>query len=237
MRPIALLVLGCIAPVLTHAQEHHVDVGYRYLYAPRWDRMVQTYNVSRPFLDELQPLLQHGIGMGYAYFFPDERRLRSGLSIGYDRFISHADASGLESRIRLHQLRVGYTARILPQDRESPWQVEAGASVLGNHLSRLVNDASIEDEELRPRSLGLGAEVNVLVGRRFPLGAHRRLMPYIRVGIAPYVHQPSAEPVLNQTRGLVAGDGTFMLTVGAGVQVILHHTRAFPPAPPAPNAE
>ncbi|MGV3636059.1 MAG: hypothetical protein ACO1NQ_00300 [Flavobacteriales bacterium] len=51
------------------------------------------------------------------------------------------------------------------------------------------------------------------------------------------MHQPSAEPVLNQTRGLVEGDGTFMLTVGAGVQVILHHTRAFPPASPAPNAE
>jgi hypothetical protein len=237
MRPVALLVLGCIAPLLTHAQEHHVDVGYRYLYAPRWDRMVQTYNVSRPFLDELQPLLQHGIGMGYAYFFSGERRLRSGLSIGYDRFISHADASGLESRIRLHQLRIGYTARILPQERERPWQVEVGASVLGNHLSRLVNDASIEDEELRPRSLGLGAEVNVLVGRRMAIGDHRWLMPYIRVGIAPYVHQPSAEPVLNQTRGLVAGDGTFMLTVGAGVQVILHHTRALPPVPPAPNAE
>lgn len=228
MRPIALLLLGCIVPLLANAQEHHVDVGYRYLYAPRWDRMVQTYNVSRPFLDELQPLLQHGVGMGYAYFFPGERRLRSGLSIGYDRFISHADASGLESRIRLHQLRVGYTARILPKDKESPWQVEAGVVLFGNHLSRLVNNAPIEDEELRPRSLGFGADVNVLVGRRVAIGEHRWLMPYIRIGVAPYVYQPSAEPVLNQTHGLVAGDGTFMLTAGAGVQVILKRKRDQP---------
>jgi hypothetical protein len=51
-------------------------------------------------------------------------------------------------------------------------------------------------------------------------GTHRWLMPYIRVGIAPYVHQPSAEPVLNQTRGLVAGDGSFMLMIGLGVKVV-----------------
>ena len=220
MRPIALLALGCIAPLLTLAQEHHVDVGYRYLFAPRWDRMVQTYNVSRPFLDELQPLLQHGIGMGYACFFPGERRFRSGLSIGYDRFISHADASGLKSRIRLHQLRVGYTARILPQDRESPWQVEVGASVLGNHLSRQVNDAPIEDDELRQRSLGIGADLNAQLGRRFPWGGTRLIMPYVAAHIAPYVYQPTAEVVLNQTRGLVAGDGTFMLMIGAGVKVV-----------------
>ena len=220
MRPIALLVLGCITPLLTHAQEHQVDVGYRYLYAPRWDRIVQTYNVSRPFLDELQPLLQHGIGMGYAYFFPGERRLRSGLSIGYDRFISHADASGLESRIRLHQLRVGYTARILPQDRESPWQVEVGVSVLGNHLSRLVNDATIEDDELRPRSLGIGAHLNVLLGRRFAWGETRWILPYVSANVAPYVYHPTAEVVLNQTQGLVAGDGAFMLMVGAGVKMV-----------------
>lgn len=220
MRPIAVLVLWCITPLATTAQEHHVDLGYRHLYASQWDRMVQTYNAGRPFLDELQPVLQHGIGMGYATFFTGESRLRSGVAIGYDRFISHAEATGLESRIRLHQLRIAYTLRILPKALESPWQVEAGVGLFGNHLLRLVNEAPIEDEDLRPRSLGIGADLNVLLGRRLPWGEARWIVPYLSANVAPYVYQPTAEVVLNQTRGLVAGDGTFMLVIGAGVKVV-----------------
>lgn len=217
-RPLFTMAFALMA-CATAAQEHHFATGYRYLLAPNWDRMVRTYNFSRPFLDEAQPLLQLGFGIGYARFFKGERRIRSGVAVGYDRFISYADATGLESRIRLHQLRIAYTARILPKDLESPWQLEAGVGLFGNHLSRLVNNAPIADEELRPRSLGLGAELNLLVGRRFPWGEHRWLVPYIALHMAPYVHQPTAEMVLNQTRGLVAGNGTFMLMASAGLRL------------------
>jgi hypothetical protein len=221
MKRILLIGACCLASLWGTAQEHHFDLGYRYLYAPAWDRMVRTYNLSRPFLDAQQALLQHGIGVGYARSFAGERRIRSGVAIGYDRFISHAEATGLESRIRLHQLRIAYTARILPKDLESPWQLEAGVGLFGNHLSRLVNNAPIADEELRPRSLGLGADLNLLVGRRFPWGEHRWVVPYIALHMAPYVHQPTAEVVLNQTRGLVAGNGTFMLMASAGLRLQL----------------
>jgi hypothetical protein len=37
--------------------------------------------------------------------------------------------------------------------------------------------------------------------------------------MAPYVFQPTAEAVLNQTRGLVAGNGTFMLMASAGLRL------------------
>lgn len=218
-RPLFTMAFALMA-CATVAQEHHLATGYRYLLAPNWDRMVRTYNVSRPFLDEAQPLLQSGFGIGYARFFKGDRRIRSGVAIGYDRFTSHAEATGLESRIRLHQLRIAYTARILPKDLESPWQLEAGVSLLGNHLSRLVNDAPIADEELRPRSLGLGADLNLLVGRRVPWGEHRWLVPYIALHMAPYVYHPTAEVVMNQTRGLVAGDGTFMSMIGVGMKVV-----------------
>jgi hypothetical protein len=219
MKRLSLLALLGFAPLLGHAQEHSFHLGYRYLFAPQWDRMVQTYNFSRPFLDAHQGLLQHGIGGGYARTFTGESRIRYGVTIGYDRFISQADATGLESRIRLHQLRIAYTARILPKDLESPWLLEAGVGLVGSHLSRLVNNAPIEDEDLKPRSMGIGADLNVLVGRGLPWGDQRWVVPYIAVHMAPYVFQPTAEVVLNQTRGLVAGNGTFMLMASAGLRL------------------
>ena len=221
MKRIALCIAFCIVCASAEAQEHHFDLGYRYLYAPAWDRMVQTYTFSRPFLDDTQPLLQHGFGAGYARTFSSERRIRSGVAMGYDRFISQAEATGLESRIRLHQLRISYTVRFLQKKLESPWQLEAGVGMIGHHLSRLVNDAPIADEEQRPRSLSVGADVNVLVGRRFTWGAERWIVPYVALNVAPYVYQPTAEVVLNQTRGLVAGNGTFLLLVQAGMRLTL----------------
>jgi hypothetical protein len=225
MKRLATLLL-CLVPVIAPAQEHGFDLGYRYLFAPRWDRMVQTYNFARPFIDELQPLLQHGMGIGYARSFSGSKRLRSGIALGYARFISHAEATGLESRIRLHQLRLACTARILPKDLESPWQVEAGVGIIGHHLSRLVNGALFEDEDLRPRSLGIGADLQLLVGRRFAWGDARWMVPYVAVNVAPYVLQPTAEVVINQTRGLVAGDGTFLLMGSAGVRVMVGRAAA-----------
>ncbi|MFN3875555.1 MAG: hypothetical protein ACK4L7_06550 [Flavobacteriales bacterium] len=213
--------IGCcmLCAAWARGQEQHISLGASWLYAPAWDRMVRTFNFARPFLDADQPLLQWGVGAGCARFFKGDRRIRSGVALEYGRFISQAEATGLESRIRLHQLRIGYAARILPKDRESPWQVEAGAGLFGLHLSRLVNDAPIADEEQRSRSLGIGADLRVLLGRRIRWGEARWIVPFISAHVAPYVHQPTAEAVLNQTRGLVAGDGTFMLLAHVGVRL------------------
>jgi hypothetical protein len=221
-----LITFYSFVVALAYGQEHSVDLGYRYLYAPALDRMVQTYNFARPFLDEPQPLLQPGIGAGYARTFSGAKRLRSGIAFAYGRFISQADATGLESRLRLHQLRLAYTVRILSKDLEGEWHWEAGVGVVGQHLSRLVNEVPIADEELRPRSLGIGADVHVLVGRRLPWGDARWMVPYIAVNVAPYVHQPTAEVVINQTRGAVAGDGTFLLMATAGVRLTLGSSAA-----------
>lgn len=217
---VVLITFYSFVVALAYGQEHSVDLGYRHLYAPRWDRMVQTYNFARPFLDEPQPLLQHGIGVGYVHTFAGTERLRSGIALDYARFISHAEATGLESRIRLHQLRIGYTARLLPKDLEGPWQVEAGLGIIGHHLSRLVNDEPLEDVDPLTRSLGIGADIQLLVGRRAAWGDARWMVPYIAVNVAPYVHQPTAEVVINQTRGAVAVDGTFLLMATAGVRLI-----------------
>jgi hypothetical protein len=226
MKRLVLVALFGFTCTHTHAQEHSIELGYIHLYAPRWDRMVQTYNFARPFLDEPQPLLQHGIGAGYVHTFAGTERLRSGIALDYARFISHAEATGLESRIRLHQLRIGYTARLLLKDLEGPWQVEAGLGIIGHHLSRLVNDEPLEDGDPQQRSLGLGADIQLLVGRRSAWGDARWIVPYFAVNVAPYVHQPTAEVVINQTRGSVAGDGTFLLMATAGVRLTLGSSAA-----------
>ena len=34
------------------AKEFRTDIPYKYIFANKWDKAIQTYNFSRPFLDE-----------------------------------------------------------------------------------------------------------------------------------------------------------------------------------------
>ena len=37
------------------SQQIEVDLSYKYIFANNWDKAIQTYNFSRPFLTEKQP--------------------------------------------------------------------------------------------------------------------------------------------------------------------------------------
>ena len=43
--------------ISTKAQEFRTDVSYKYMFSNKWDKAIQTYNFSRPFIETKQPLL------------------------------------------------------------------------------------------------------------------------------------------------------------------------------------
>ena len=58
----------------TQAQKIEADLSYKYIFASNWDKAIQTYNFSRPFLTEKQPLFMHGINGSVAYIFKSENK-------------------------------------------------------------------------------------------------------------------------------------------------------------------
>ena len=50
MRTLVLLSLLLLKFCFSMAQEFKIDVSYNYLYSNQWDKAIQTYNFSRPFV-------------------------------------------------------------------------------------------------------------------------------------------------------------------------------------------
>ena len=87
---LAFLITLVFLSSWTKAQKMDWDVSYAYLYAKAWDNNVQTYNFSRPFLENPQPLLQHGLGSSFTYIFNNERKIQHGIAYGLAGVPCHA---------------------------------------------------------------------------------------------------------------------------------------------------
>lgn len=61
-------------------QDWSVGIGYGYLYSPQFDAAIQTYNMSRPFLEEHQPLLVNATFLKLGYDFESKIKFNSGLA-------------------------------------------------------------------------------------------------------------------------------------------------------------
>ena len=64
MKVIIVIIVMIIVHFNSIAQEFKIDASYNYMFANQWDKAIQTYNFSRPFNYEKQPLLMH-----FPYFF------------------------------------------------------------------------------------------------------------------------------------------------------------------------
>jgi hypothetical protein len=51
------------------AQAWQVNLSGDYLSVTQWDRAINTYNFSRPFVNQKQPLIKFGIKASLNYFF------------------------------------------------------------------------------------------------------------------------------------------------------------------------
>lgn len=176
------------------------SVSYAYIFSPESDKIIQTYNFSRPFLSEKQPLFQHGLNASLAYLFSSEKKFRHGLQIGYSFFTSYAENENLNNRLNQHFINPGYILHY--EKAESNWYSELQVSARAGILLRRINGEPFIYDDSRSKAFGIGGEIGLKAGYYFNLKNKFTLSPFIFAGYTPYFYAPNTEAVINQTKGL-----------------------------------
>ena len=201
------------------SQEIEVDISYKYMFATNWDKAIQTYNFSRPFLTEKQPLFIHGINGSASYIFKSENKFKQGINASYSHFTSYIENVNFVNQLNLHFLNVGYILRCESTEKYKGLTTDLILSASSSALFRNVNDAPFIYDEARSKAFGIGADLSIKTSYSFNLKNNIRLSPFIQIGYTPYLYSPNTEAVINQTTGLPTPEFTGVFTSQIGVKV------------------
>jgi hypothetical protein len=210
---IVVIISLALLSITLKAQTWVADVSYKYLYAKQWDAMIQTYNFSRPFLKEEQPLLMHGISISNSYFFKSSKKIKHGIHVNYDFFRSSANNTDFKNTLQLHFVRLGYTTLYIWKGNYFIGSVNA----LGGGLYRKLNDEAVEVDDKRLKALGIGGELSLKIEHAYTISSRIQLMPFLGLNYSPYFFSPNTEAVINQTKSLVSKNWVGIFNAQLGV--------------------
>ena len=203
-----------------HAQKLSLDVSYKYMYAKQWDRSIQLYNFSRPWLIEKQPLLMHGVNAGFSYDISSKKEFNRGLSVDFSFFRSVAENKNMANAINLYISNVGYFARKDFSILHSNCYTEIRLALTVSGLFRRVNQEPILVDDTQTRAFGIGSDIQVKFGYDLPCLAGIKGSLFLAVSYAPYVYSPYSESVLNQTMGITNHYGTGIVGAQIGFRKV-----------------
>lgn len=218
MRTLFLLLFSFLF-INAQSQEIEVDLSYKYMFANNWDKAIQTYNFSRPFLTEKQPLFIHGINGSVSYIFKSENKFKQGINASYSHFSSYAENVNFVNQYILHFLNVGYILRYESTEKWHGLTTDFILSASSSALFRNVNDEPFIYDDSRSKASGIGGDLSIKTSYSFNLKNNIRLSPFIQIGYTPYLYSPNTEAVINQTTGLITPDYTGVFTSQIGVKV------------------
>ncbi len=181
------------------AQTITIGASYDYIYAKQWDNMIQTYNYSRPFLENQQPVISSGFGLNSAYLFKSDKLIKHGVKLNYNYFRTTANSPDFKNSINLQTLNLGYN--LLFSKTKNVICFSVGA--LGGLMNRRLNDEPFEVDEKRLRAFGIGGQLSASYQYVFAINDKYNVAPFIEVNYVPYYFCPKAEEVINQTTELV----------------------------------
>ena len=205
---------------VAHAQKFSMDVSYKYMYAKQWDRSIQLYNFSRPWLIEKQPLLMHGVNAGFSYDVSSKKEFNRGLSVDFSFFRSVAENKNMANAINLYISNVGYFARKDFSILHSNCYTEIRLALTVSGLFRRVNQEPILVDDTQTRAFGIGSDIQVKFGYDLPCLAGIKGSLFLAVSYAPYVYSPYSESVLNQTMGITNHYGTGIVGAQIGFRKV-----------------
>lgn len=208
-----LLILSISAP----AQELKLDLSYKYIYSNQWDKIIQTYNFSRPFLTEKQPLLMSGLNTSLSYIFKNEKHFKHGINLSYAYFRSSAENENFNNSLNLHFINLGYLLHYENSDKWKGVYSELIISVTSSGLFRNLNGEPFEYDETKSKAFGIGGDINLKCGYYLKLKNNSYLSPFLSIGYTPYLYTPNTEAVINQTKGLTSKNWTGILTTQIGL--------------------
>jgi hypothetical protein len=210
---LSLLILSISAP----AQELKLDLSYKYIYSNQWDKIIQTYNFSRPFLTEKQPLLMSGLNTSLSYIFKNEKHFKHGINVSYSYFRSSAENGNFNNSLNLHFINLGYLLHYENSDKWKGVYSELIVSVTSIGLFRNLNGEPFEYDETKSKAFGIGGDINLKCGYYLKLKNNSYLSPFLSIGYTPYLYSPNTEAVINQTKGLTSKNWTGILKTQIGL--------------------
>lgn len=217
MRAVILLSFLVFEFSITMAQEIKADISYKYMYAKQWDKAIQTYNFSRPFLIEKQPLLIHGINSSLSFSFKSTKKLNHGINISYSYYRSSADNENLNNVLNLHFVNVGYIIHYENKEKLKGLYTDLIISATSSGLFRNVNGEPFEFDEIKSQAFGIGGDLCLKLGYSLKIKSKNYMSPFVSFGYTPYLYSPNSEAVINQTKGLVSKNWTGILTTQIGL--------------------
>ncbi len=209
---ILLLHIGC-----TIAQEIKMDASYEYLYSNQWDKAIQTYNVSRPFLTEKQPLLMNGLNTSISYVFKNEKHLKHGINVRYAYFQSSAENENFNNILQLHFINLGYILHYESKEKSKGLYSDLIISATSSGLFRRINENPFVYDETSSKAFGIGGDICLKAGYCLTLKNNYFLSPFISIAYTPYLYSPNSEAVINQTKELTSKNWTGILTTQIGL--------------------
>jgi hypothetical protein len=203
-----------------HAQKLSLDVTYKYMYAKQWDRSIQLYNFSRPWLIEKQPLFMHGVNAGFSYDVSSKKEFMHGLSVDFSFFRSISENKNMVNAINLYISNMGYFVRKDFSILHSNCYTEIRLALTVSGIFRRINQEPMLVDETQTRAFGIGSDIQVKFGYELPCLAGIKGSLFLAVSYAPYVYSPYSESVLNQTMGITNHYGTGIVGAQIGFRKV-----------------
>lgn len=210
------LLFGLLYIQVANAQKFSMDISYQYMYAKQWDRSIQLYNFSRPWLIEKQPLLIHGMNMGFNSALSIKQKLNHGLSGDLSFFSSSAANLNVLNTVHLFLGNIGYFAHKQMTIQSSSLYVEARVAMTISGLFRRTNQAPLLLDDKQVRAFGIGSQLQVKLGYYLPFFEGVKSSLFVAIAYHPYIYSPYGESVLNQTMGITNHYGTGVVSAKIG---------------------
>jgi len=213
------LIILCLFLVWSssNAQAFEVDVAYKYIYANQWDKAIQTYNFSRPFMAEKQPLISHGLNTAVSYIFQSQKKIKQGINLSYSYLRSSSDNENLVNVLNLHFLNIGYLLRYENTEKLKGFYTDLILSATSSGLFRNVNGDPFEYDDSKSKAFGIGGNIGLKAGYQLIIKGNTYLSPFIAFGYTPYFYSPNTELVINQTKELTSENWTPILATQVGL--------------------
>jgi hypothetical protein len=217
MRPQLFVIVLLFVCNNLFAQEFKTDLSYKYMYVNQWDKAIQTYNFSRPFISQKQPLFMHGLNTSMSYIFKSTKNLNHGINISYSYFRSSAENVNSENILNLHFLNLGYMIHYENKEKIKGLYTDLIISAISSGVFRTVNGAPLLYEETRSKAFGIGGDLCLKLGYSLKIKSKNYLSPFVSFGYTPYLYSPNFEAVINQTKGLASKNWTGIITSQIGL--------------------
>ncbi len=199
------------------AQEFKIELSYKYIYSDQWDKIIQTYNFSRPFNIKNQPLLNNGFNGSVSRIFKTNSHFSQGLNFSYSHFRSSAENQNFTNNLNLHFLNIGYILHYQNKEKNNHFYSDLIIAVTTSRLSRHLNGRPFEYDNNKSKALSIGGEADIKFGYNLQKINNKYLSTFIDIGYSPYLYSPNTETVINQTKGLVGKKWTTLLNSQLGL--------------------